>query len=303
MDVIDFLLRAVGAFYVLAGYLATRAAVMSLFLDRAIAAIAAEKPSRKDVAQSYWLIAAAALVLAGGAALVVSLDIAAWLFIASAIGQAAYLFYVAPRFFDDDDTDAAGRRQTTNAFILYLLATALVVWAFSSGRLQSWQDAGWPALAVAGGLVAAHLVYVAWSLSKVPPASPFASFATPDDGRDPSECTRIKVMAEHDTHPLWALDEDLYGDFPPERLGLSQELTDDLNAWAEAFTSSLNREDPAESLWSDEQHKAHQAMARPLAVRLAREMPDRTIFVMSEVGVVEVSADEDLPPTEGGARA
>jgi hypothetical protein len=44
-------------------------------------------------------------------------------------------------------------------------------------------------------------------------------------------------------------------------------------------------------------------MARPLAVRLAREMPDRTIFVMSEVGVVEVSADEDLPPTEGGARA
>jgi hypothetical protein len=32
-------------------------------------------------------------------------------------------------------------------------------------------------------------------------------------------------------------------------------------------------------------------------------MPDRTIFVMSEVGVVEVSADEDLPPTEGGARA
>jgi hypothetical protein len=80
-------------------------------------------------------------------------------------------------------------------------------------------------------------------------------------------------------------------------------LTDDLNAWAEAFTSSLNREDPAESLWSDEQHKAHQAMARPLAVRLAREMPDRTIFVMSEVGVVEVSADEDLPPTEGGARA
>jgi hypothetical protein len=45
-------------------------------------------------------------------------------------------------------------------------------------------------------------------------------------------------------------------------------------------------------------------MARPLAIRLARERPDRVIYVMDpHVGVVEVKADEELPPSAGAATA
>ena len=144
MDEIDLALRLMGAFYVFAGYAATRAALMSNLIDRALAAISASKPAPAETAQSLWLIGAANVILAGGVALVLLIDVAAWIFLASALGQAAYLFYVAPRFFDTDDPpDATGRRQSTKAFVVYGAATALVLWASATGRLAHWQDVPW----------------------------------------------------------------------------------------------------------------------------------------------------------------
>lgn len=310
MDAIKILLVLVGAFYAFAGYVATRAALTGHFLDRAIAAIGGGKPSRIDTAQTWWMLAAATLVLAGGVALLCGLDIAVWLFLASAVGQALYLFVVAPRYFDAaDPPDPTGRRQSTNAFVIYLAATAFVVWAASAGKLAPLQDAGGLLLAAAGAALVAHAGHIAWSLAKAPAAG-IGTFlhGTSDGGGedvprgDPAACRRIKVMADYHTHPLWALDEDVYGDFAPEQLDISPELARDLNAWADAFTASLNPDDPAVSLWSDAQRLAHEAEARPLAIRLARERPDRMIYVLEpEIGVVEVHAHEDLPAPRGGA--
>jgi len=301
MDVIEFFLCAIGAFYAFAGYAGTRAGLTSHFVDRAIAAIACSKPSKIETAQTYWLLGAATVVMAGGLAVLFLLDVGAWLFLVSAVGQAIYLFYLAPRFFDAAEApDPVGRRRSMNAFVIYLASTAFVVWGLSKGELASWREVEWPWLAMPAALFAAHIGYIAWLLATSPAAgkSPLASWG-PDDpeapGRDPSQCSRIKVMADYCAHPLWALDEDLYGDFPPEQLDLSEELTRDLNEWADAYTSSYDPDDPAVSSWSEEEIKAHAAKARPLAVRLAREKPDRTIYVMdSEVGVVEVRADEDV---------
>jgi hypothetical protein len=299
MDAIEIALRLVGAFYVFAGYVATRAGLTSLLVDRAIAAMAARKPSAADVAQSYWMLAAAAIVLAGGAALMFLLDVAVWLFLLSAVGQAAYLFYAAPHYFDrETPPDATGRRQSTNAFIVYLIATALVAWAAAAGKLVPWHEADWPTLAAPAAMVVVHvghLLWLLWGPSAIGGNSGFPEPAAEDDEerRDPSDSRRIKVMADYKAHPLWALDEDLYGDFPPEALGLSDELTRDLNAWAESYDTSIDLDDPAVSLWSDEQRAAHEAKARPLAVRLARERPDLSIYVLEpETGVVEVHPDE-----------
>jgi hypothetical protein len=310
--VTEVLLCVVGAFYAFAGYVATRAALTSHFLDRAIAAIACKKPSSAEVRLTYWLLSAATLVLAGGVALAFLLDVAPWLFVASAAGQALYLFVLAPRYFDvEDPPDPRGRQQSTNAFVVYLAATAFVVWAAATDKLVTWQDLGW-LLAVPATAVAAHLAYIVWTLagSRSVKAPSLFGGEPPDDVQDQDYdaivreralSKRIKLMADYDSHPLWALDEDIYGDVPPEHLGLSPELTRDLNAWAEAYSSSLNRENPAESLWSDEQFAAHEAMARPLAVRLARERPDLMIYVMDrDVGVVEVHGDDE-PPRAGGA--
>lgn len=299
MDATEIALRLIGAFYVFAGYVATRAALTSMFIDRAIAAIAAQKPDPTETAQSYWMLAAATLVLAGGAALMFLLDVSVWLFLASAIGQAAYLFYVAPRYFDVvEPPDPTGRRQSTNAFVIYLAATAFVVWAAARGKLIAWQDADGPLLAAPAVLVAVHIGYLLWMLRPSPPSLPGSGFPLTDgdeceSGRDPASSRSIKVMADCDAHPLWALDEDLYGDFPPEALDLSPDLTRDLAAWGETYNASLNRDDPAVSLWSDAEHAAHDAMARPLAVRLASERPDLQIYVLEpDIGVVQVHPDE-----------
>lgn len=305
-DSVQIALCVVGAFYAFGGYIATRGALTAHFVDRAIAALGGSRPDRIEVARTWWLLVTATLVLAGGVALLLLLDIAAWLFLASALGQAAYLVYVAPRIFDvAEPPDAAGRRQTTNAFVIYAAATAFVLWALSEGRLTSWREAGWPLLALFAAVVAAHIGYVVWTVRGGPKASPLPGALEKeagegdeignDPGRDPAQSMRIKVMADYCAHPLWSLDEDSYGDFPPERLALSPDLTRDLNAWAEAFTSSLDPDNPGESRWSDAQHRTHEAEARPLAVRLARECPDRMIYIMdAAVGVVQVHADDEI---------
>jgi hypothetical protein len=301
--VVEVLLCLVGAFYAFAGYVATRAGLTSHFIDRAIAAIGASKPSVVETRQTYWLLSAATLVLASGAALLFLLDIAVWLFVASSAGQALYLGVLGPRYFDRaEPPDPRGRRQTTNAFVIYLAATAFVVWAGAAGKLVTVAELGWLA-AVPAAAVVAHVIYVLWTLAGSPAAktSPLFAGVPPEGGaRDPSECKRIKVMADYDCHPLWALDEDVYGDIAPEKLNLSPELTHDLNVWAEAYSSSLNREDPSQSLWSDAQFASHAAEARPLAVRLARERSDLMVYVLEgEIGVVEVRAGDE--PRTGGA--
>lgn len=299
-EVADIALRLIGAFYAFAGYVATRAGVTSYFLDCAIAAIAARKPPAVEIAQTARLLSAATLVLTGGVLLVLLVDLAAWIFAASALAQAAYIYVLAPRYFDAAEApDTRGRRQTTNAFVLYAAATAFVLWAAFTGRLLPWRDVPWPLLTIASAGVAAHAAHTIWLLLKAPAAGKtplFGALGGVDDEAprpDPATCKRIKVMADYDCHPLWALDEELYGDFAPEALGLSPELTRDLNAWADAFSSSLNRDDPTDSLWTPQQHADHAAQARPLAQRLARERPNLMVYVLEgDIGVVEVRADD-----------
>lgn len=305
VDGIQLALSALGAFYAFAGHVATRAALTSHFVDRAIAAIEVKTVSRTETAQSYWLLSAAALVLAGGVALLFLVDVASYLFLASAAGQALYLYFLAPRYFDAaDPPDAAGRGRSINAFAIYLAATALVIWGEAAGKLRSWQDVDWPLAALPAAVVLAHIGYVIWTIASSPAnasssALGFAREADWDGGesegtyRDPSQSTRIKVMADYYTHPLWALDDDTYGDFSPEQLGLSPALSKDLEDWAEAFTSSLDPDNPGESRWSEADRGAHDAMARPLAVRVAREKPDRRVYVLDRetADVVEIGRE------------
>ena len=167
MDEIDLALRLMGAFYVFGGFVATRAALTSSLIDRALAALSSSRPSAAETPQSLWLLVAANVILAGGVALVLLIDLAAWIFLASALGQAAYLFYVAPRFFDTDDPpDATGRRQSTNAFVVYGAATAAVVWASAVGRLLNWQEMAWQSLALAVAAIMAHAAYTVWIFAK-----------------------------------------------------------------------------------------------------------------------------------------
>jgi hypothetical protein len=303
MDIVEIGLRLMGAFYVFAGIVATRAAVTSHFLDKAIAALGGKTPTRVERAITAWHVSAATLVLVGGVALAARLDVAPFLFVASAIGQAAYIAVVGPLWFDvEDPPDPKGRQQTTNAFFLYCAATALVIWASMTGNLSPTVEAGSVVLGIAAAVVVAHVFQTARYFA-TPISSPFANTATEDRPasddassmplREAHESRAVKVMAEYESHPLWALDDDTYGDFSPEKLGLSEKLTRDLAAWGEAFSTSLNSDDPANSHWTEARYLEHAEQARPLAARLARERPDLTVYVVEQpAGLVQVRADD-----------
>ena len=263
IELTDIVLRVVGAFYAFAGYVATRAAMMSRFLDQAIAAIAMKKPARTETAQNAWLLVTAALVLVGGVLLLGGLELAAWVFAVSSLGQAAYIYVVAPRYFDrEDPPDASGRRQTTNAFVIFAAATAFIVWAAYRGRLTDVQDASTPVLAGVAIALLLYAGYVArslwWSPRKTSSGgfSGFSSLANDEPSLPPHESKRIKVMSDYQCHPLWALDEERYGCFAPEMIDLSPELTADLTAWAVAYDTCFDPDDPAASRWSDAARRA-----------------------------------------------
>jgi len=302
VELTDIFLRIIGAFYAFAGFVATRAGLTSHFFDRAIAAISMKAPSRVETAQTVWLIAASAIVLAGGVLLLAGLELAAWVFVASALGQAAYIFVLAPLFFDrEDPPDPRGRRQTTNAFVIFLAATAFIAWAAWRGRLTALDQATiveLGAVAAALGLYAAYVARVLWWQPQKQASTGWNSLSDASTAPGAPErplhlSKRIKLMAEYGCDPLWALDEDLYGCFPAEDLGLSPELAAAIDVWGEAYQDAFDADDPAKSLWSEEQHIAHHAAGRRLAGRLKRERPDLMVYVLEpDTGIVEVQADE-----------
>jgi hypothetical protein len=306
IELTDIFLRLVGAFYAFAGVVATRAGMMSHFLDRALAAITMKKPSRVETAQTAWLLVSSALVLLGGVLLLAGLAPALVVFAASAAGQAAYIFVVAPRFFDrDDPPDTRGRQQTTNAFVLYLAATAFIGWAWWRGRLTPLGEA----TAFELGAVGAALLLYAWYVARTMWWTPRKSSAgvwgsSPnDDDVDPEPYVptrplhtsqRIKLMADYGCDPLWAMDDDIYGCFPPEELDLPESLSADINAWAARFETAFDPNDPTVG-WSEEEALAHEADGRRLAVLIKRERPELTVFAFtSAIGVIEVNADEPV---------
>ena len=159
-DLTEVALRLVGAFYAFAGVVTMRAGIASRFIDVATAAIGGEAAKPAETGRAFWMLVAGIVVLAGGVALALRVDLAAILFTVSALAQAVYLGFVAPRLLDPSDPpDAMGRQQTINAFVLYLAATAYVLWAYLTGRLDSWHSLPWPILPLAATVVGAYAGY------------------------------------------------------------------------------------------------------------------------------------------------
>lgn len=167
MSAADIVLRLVGAFYVFAGIMALRVTLASRFIDVALAAIEAKPPPPAETWRAAWLALASLLVLAGGLALLLMSDWAPALFAASLLGQVFYLGLLAPRVFDPHDPpDPSGRRQSINAAVLYAFATAFVLWAAASGKLNAIGDMH-PALpALAAALLLGSAGYAAYHFLK-----------------------------------------------------------------------------------------------------------------------------------------
>lgn len=241
LDPIAVFLRLVGAFYAFAGVVAGRAALSSGVMDAALAGISGKSPSFREKALTWWLTAAAWTVFASGVLLMVLAREAMWAFIFCALTQAFYLTIAAPYYFDmDDPPDATGRRQTTNAFFIYLAATLLVVWA--SGRHLSPISALHPVLAwgaaAAIAAFAAHLIWRSVTTSQMPKISRMNAHedraAEAVEGPDPPRWFDPRMLRIELTRDMgaWPLKNQKTGEpIDPESLPLSSALKADLMTW------------------------------------------------------------------------
>ena len=303
MDGTDIALRVIGAFYAFAGLVTARMGLTSNLVDHAIAAIAMQKPDRIETHRTIWLLGLSTLTFSSGVCLMLMLEPAVWIFAICLLVQALYFVALGPYYFDAaEPPDPLGRRRSINAFVLYCAATAFVVWAAYAGRLVAIADASrW----LLGGAVAAIALHVGYIIRHMmfPPkrtsdfgsfddgdASDFVDDAPLDQTGLPASSKSFKLMADYGTFPLWAMDDGLIGDFSPQDLGVSEALTADLWAWANAFDLSLNPDDPANSRWSAAPYTQHVTDGIALARRIKRELPDREVFVHDASGtLVEVT--------------
>ena len=160
-------LRLVGAFYVFAGYFATRVTLMTAFTDNAAASISGVPPARMATLKAAWLLLTSTLVLAGGVLLALLINGAQWVFLVSVIIQFAYLFALAPRYFDKFDAPtASGRRQNVNAFFIYCSATFFVLWAAEGGYLRPIAAQPRQVLLLAVLAMLAHVIFVVRGLRR-----------------------------------------------------------------------------------------------------------------------------------------
>jgi hypothetical protein len=307
LDPLALFLRFAGAFYVFAGIVAGRAALVSAVLDSAIAGIAAKSVNARERVLSLWLIASAWLVFASGALLMVLAREAVWAFMLSALTQAFYLAIAAPYYFDTEDPpDAQGRRQTTNAFYLYFVVTLIVIWASGhglqplSGQALVLQIAVWAALM---GFAAYMIWQALWACE---PAAARKTMALPaltpeasdeDVAPDPPDyrgVRAVKIMTELYCDPCWAVDSDHAGSFPPDALALTPGLTADLLDWQDRFDALAQQTGSEWPQLTPEQRLAHEDEGLALAARVKVERPDLTVYVWHAGGFL-MAETEALP--------
>lgn len=159
--------RIVGLFYLASGVLVVRSLAAAAMTDAVHAAIVGRPPHPAERRRAIWLAAGSVLIAVGGLALMLLLDVSAVLFLLGALQQFAYLFVVAPRFFDPhDEPDPVGRARTRNAAVAHLVATLAVVAAGATGGLRPWrEESNW----LLGAAVVAAALGVGWTLRAMRP--------------------------------------------------------------------------------------------------------------------------------------
>lgn len=130
----EWIARLIGAFYIFAGAVMVRQAIMNWRLERVFGAFMGTSPSEK--AADVMLAVIAGLTLLSGLTLALLSRWAAPAFLACWLAQAAYLLWAQRWRVPEEPELIALRRATINAFAVYTGPTAAVLWWSQSGVLR-----------------------------------------------------------------------------------------------------------------------------------------------------------------------
>jgi hypothetical protein len=265
MDVTQVMLRIVGIFYLLSGLAGMRAMAVDSLLDKVLAGITLKPTERKEVVRRWFLVSGSATVGLSGAALMVLSLWAVPLFVVATLLQAAWLIWARTNYVPESDDEVRGRRQSTNAAIIYAAMTAMVVWVGAAGMLMPWLDP-WALFIPVAGLLLAYLVrHLFWKPGKG---------KWDDDTDDPpfeaaplAPLYRIHIEPKWGGYPLEDADTNLgiaYGDY------LDDPLADRIYEWTCAFHGDDDYE--TQAFWarfdSPEAEAAHRAEGRAIVAEL-----------------------------------
>lgn len=225
-------LRAIGTFYIFAGIVALRAMAMDRLMDAMLAALAGGAPSVKNSVRFFLLGGGAVLTFAGGAALALLHWLALPLMLLNALMQAVWLIYAQKHFPPEDADEARGRARTRHAFLIYLVATALVLAAWH-GRTVIFYSSHLSAGGVAcAGLAASVWLFVKSRLAQGPVAAAGHDdlSAAPASEAEPSRSLCLAPFPGD-----WPIfDYETGVRYSPERLRLPQSLVERIAAFEEA---------------------------------------------------------------------
>jgi hypothetical protein len=238
---------AVGAFYVFAGVVVLRAMALDRVMDQLLAALN-EPSAPKERMKSRVLTVGALLTLASGVSLMLLSPLALPVFVANAVWQGGYLLWAEKALPPEDDDEARGRKQTKNAFVVYLAATAFVVWLAAQRLLRPW-DVPVASLAIDIAVIVAAIA-AAWAFIHWPRRSARQEAApaqTPDEEAVP---IRLRLAPEWNCSPLW--NANTGEPVSVYRLGLSFELSERIEAWDDKWQATYNEADPASGGFHDE---------------------------------------------------
>ncbi len=270
----NFLAIAIGAFYIFAGVVALRALRFDGLMDTVLAALESRPPAAAERWKSAILTAGAALTLASGVALATLSPLAPTLFIANAIVQGGYLAWAARALPPADADEARGRSQTQNAFVIYFVATAFVVWLHANGTLRPWPASAYT-LSLEALLVGA-ITLAGWALMFVPRWSSARDRSIPEAFAAPMPMpipVNLRLQPDWQHWPLWDADS---GENVNHYHLLPIELAERIEAWDDSWQETYNGDDPPASGFPTQALRlAYEAQGKLIAAELQRHWKGR----------------------------
>jgi hypothetical protein len=273
MDAIDIVARLVGMFYAFGGVMALRALAMDSVLDQALASITLGRPDPDDLLRRRILAATSVVTGVSGLSLVLLSGWAPWLFLLNLALQAGWLAFAARRFPPADESEALGRRQVANAAVIWIVATAMVLWLSFEERLGAPSNPWHIALLGLGALGMAG--WVARQLAWKP--GPRPAFGEEPDGLPiiQPRPTRVRLVRRYGYQPL--LDADT--GYPVDIFEhLPEQLAERLRTWENAFHDAVDPYDPdAGPVFSEAQARAHDREGEAIAAALRAEFGEDNV--------------------------
>ena len=263
----------VGIFYFFAGIIALRAMRLDAAMDLILVALEGKPIEPNEKYKAYILTWGSLLTMASGLALATLSALAQPLFIANTLVQGGYLFWASTALPPTDATEAKGRAQTTNAFVIYAAMTACVIWLDQVNGLRPWSNAiADIAIIIVGTLAGWGLLFLptAWLTSRQSTDTDTPSELGQSDA--PIKPINLRLSPSWQTWPL--CDDDTGEPVSHHSLDLPDDLVERIEAWDDSWQETYNGDDPLSSGFKDESAlQAYRATGKQLAEEVAKSWP------------------------------